>query len=75
MLAVAAIAAIAANLLNNLPATLVLLPALATLLWRRILHATGETTLTSDFLKLGAISVPAAILAGTTALSVVLITF
>ena len=87
LLAVAAIAAVLANLLNNLPATLVLLPAvqhepnltyagsLATLLWRRIPHATGEPPLTRDFLKLGAISVPATLLAGTAALWVALVTF
>lgn len=49
--------------------------SLATLLWRRILHATGEPPLTRDFLKLGAISVPATLLAGTAALWVALVTF
>jgi arsenical pump membrane protein len=94
LLAVAGLAALLANLLNNLPAVLVLVPAvssspglllavligvnvgpnltyvgsLATLLWRQILHRHDAAPATADFLKLGALTVPAALLAGTTAL-------
>jgi arsenical pump membrane protein len=94
LLGAAALAAVLANVLNNLPATLVLLPAvahspglllavligvnvgpnltyagsLATLLWRRILHARDAAPRTSEFLRLGAATVPLGILAGVTAL-------
>jgi arsenical pump membrane protein len=94
LLAAAALAAALANLLNNLPATLVLLPAvasspplvlavligvnvgpnltsvgsLATLLWRQILHARGAAPATGEFLRLGALSVPACLIAGVVAL-------
>ncbi|GIE31625.1 arsenic transporter [Actinoplanes italicus] len=94
LLGAAVLAAVLANLLNNLPATLVLLPAvadspglllavligvnvgpnltyagsLATLLWRRILHARDAAPRTSEFLKLGAVTVPLSLLAGVTAL-------
>ncbi|MFC7528709.1 SLC13 family permease [Actinoplanes sp. GCM10030250] len=94
LLGAAVLAAVLANLLNNLPATLVLLPAvssspglllavligvnigpnltyagsLATLLWRRILHARDEAPRTSDFVRLGALTVPLGLLAAVTAL-------
>ncbi|WP_172890609.1 SLC13 family permease [Actinoplanes derwentensis] len=94
LLGAATLAAILANVLNNLPATLVLLPAvadkpglllavligvnvgpnltyagsLATLLWRRILHARDAAPRTADFLKLGAATVPLTLVAGVTAL-------
>jgi arsenical pump membrane protein len=90
MLAVAGLAALLANLLNNLPATLVLVPAvssspglllavligvnvgpnltyvgsLATLLWRQILHTRDAAPDARDFLVLGLLSVPAALVAG-----------
>jgi len=95
LLAIAAIGAMLANLVNNLPAILILLPALApqgagpvlaaligvnigpnltyvgslaTLLWRRILdrHSAGTTPL--EFLRLGALTVPPAIVLATGAL-------
>jgi arsenical pump membrane protein len=92
LLATAGLAAVLANVLNNVPALLVLLPAaaaagpatvlaalvgvnagpnltytgsLATLLWRRVLHARGERPDLGTFLRLGAATVPA-ILAGAT---------
>ena len=94
LLAAAALAALAANLLNNLPATLMLAPlaghspglvlavllgvdigpnltyvgSLATLLWRQILHARDQPPATRDFLRLGAITVPVALLVGVAAL-------
>ncbi|WP_433087834.1 SLC13 family permease [Dactylosporangium sp. CA-052675] len=94
LLAVAALAALLANLLNNLPATLVLVPAvqhspglllavligvnvgpnltyvgsLATLLWRQILHARDAAPSAGRFLRLGALTVPAALLAAVAAL-------
>ena len=94
LLAVAGLAALLANLLNNLPATLVLVPAvatrpglllavligvnvgpnltyvgsLATLLWRQILHSRDHPPDSRDFLKLGLLSVPVALLAGVLAL-------
>src|SRR4051812_7163228 len=94
LFAVAGLAALLANLVNNLPATLVLVPAvqshpalllavllgvnvgpnltyvgsLATLLWRQILHARDAPPDGRDFLKLGAVSVPAALIAGVLAL-------
>ncbi len=98
LLAIAGIAAVAANLINNLPAILVLLPAvtgqpgpvlaavigvnigpnltyvgsLATLLWRRILHARGHQPQAQEFLKVGAVSVPLALVAATAGLWVAL---
>ncbi len=98
LLAVAGLAAVLANLLNNLPAVLVLVPAvssspglllavligvnvgpnltyvgsLATLLWRQILHRNDAAPSTGDFLKLGAMTVPAGLLAGTVMLWLVL---
>ena len=95
LLVVAALAAVLANLMNNLPAVLVLLPAaaaagpgevlavligvnagpnltyagsLATLLWRRALRQRGEELPTSEFLRLGAVTVPPVLLAATLAL-------
>jgi arsenical pump membrane protein len=83
-----------ANLLNNLPATLMLIPlvphapgpilavllgvnigpnltyvgSLATLLWRRVLHARDHRPDTADFLALGALTVPVCLVAGVLAL-------
>jgi arsenical pump membrane protein len=95
LLAIAALAAVVANLVNNLPATLIVLPvvaasgpapvlamligvnvgpnltyvgSLATLLWRRVLHAHDESTDLGEFLKLGALTVPPALVACTLAL-------
>jgi arsenical pump membrane protein len=95
LLAVAVVSALLANLLNNLPATLIIVPiaaagapgavlamligvdvgpnltyvgSLATLLWRRIVHAHDEEVNTAKFLALGALTVPATLIAGTTAL-------
>lgn len=96
LLGVAGIAAVAANLLNNLPAVLVLAPlaasaggpvavlavvlgvnlgpnltyvgSLATLLWRRLLHARGVPPQIAHFTALGAMTVPLTLLAGTTGL-------
>ncbi|HYY81476.1 MAG TPA: SLC13 family permease [Actinomycetes bacterium] len=95
LLAVAALAAALANLVNNLPAILLLLPAaaaagpgtvlaalvgvnvgpnltwvgsLATLLWRRLLTERDAEPAVAEFLRLGALTVPAALLAATLAL-------
>jgi arsenical pump membrane protein len=96
LLALAVIAAILSNLINNLPATLVLLAALggtpaagavlailigvnvgpnltftgslATLLWRRVLHAKGHRPSLGRFTVLGLLTVPACLLLGTFAL-------
>jgi arsenical pump membrane protein len=92
LIGVAVVAAVAANLLNNLPATLVVLPvaaaggagpvlamligvnvgpnltyvgSLATLLWRRVLHAHDHDTDLGEFLRLGALTVPPILLAST----------
>jgi arsenical pump membrane protein len=91
LLATAALAAVLANLLNNLPATLMLVPlvghspglvlavllgvnigpnltyvgSLATLLWRQILHARNRPPAAGPFLRLGALTVPAGLLAAT----------
>ncbi|MGW6877151.1 arsenic transporter [Streptomyces xanthophaeus] len=95
LLAVAALAAVLANVINNLPAVLVLLPltapsgpgavlavllgvnigpnltyagSLATLLWRRIVHAhDGEVEL-KEFTRLGLYAVPASLGAAVLAL-------
>jgi arsenical pump membrane protein len=91
LLGVAVLAAVLANVVNNLPAVLVLLPltapagpgavlavllgvnigpnltyvgSLATLLWRQILHARDHRPSTWEFLRLGAATVPACLLAG-----------
>ncbi len=95
LLAIAALSAVLANLVNNLPATLILVPvvavggpggllamligvnvgpnltyvgSLATLLWRRIVHAHAERIDTAEFLKLGALTVPAVLVVSTSAL-------
>jgi arsenical pump membrane protein len=94
LLLIAALAAVLANLLNNLPATLMLIPlvphapgpilavllgvnigpnltyvgSLATLLWRRVLHARDHRPDTADFLALGALTVPVCLVAGVLAL-------
>ncbi|MGK5680551.1 SLC13 family permease [Actinoplanes sp. URMC 104] len=94
LLAVAFLAAALANLLNNLPATLALLPvvesrpglllamligvnvgpnltyvgSLATLLWRQILHTHDAAPDARDFLRLGVLTVPPALVAGVLAL-------
>ncbi len=95
LLAVAAISAVAANLVNNLPATLIILPvvaasgpgavlamlvgvnvgpnltyvgSLATLLWRRIVHAHEQETDIAEFTRLGVKTVPAVLLASTVGL-------
>ncbi|HEY3506978.1 MAG TPA: ArsB/NhaD family transporter [Actinocatenispora sp.] len=94
LLAVAVLAAVLANLLNNLPATLALVPtladrpglvlavllgvnigpnltyagSLATLLWRRVVHAHDIRPRAGEFFRLGALTVPACLLVGTVAL-------
>jgi arsenical pump membrane protein len=87
------VAALLANLLNNVPAVLLLLPAagstatvlavligvnagpnltptgsLATLLWRRVLRAREAEPPLAEFLKLGALTVPPALIVGTVGL-------
>ncbi|MCX4711850.1 SLC13 family permease [Streptomyces griseus] len=95
LLGVAVVAALLANVINNLPAILALLPivapagpgpllaaligvnlgpnltyvgSLATLLWRRILHAHGDAPELGRFTRLGLATVPATLLAATLAL-------
>jgi arsenical pump membrane protein len=94
MLAVTVLAAGLANLVNNLPATLMLVPlvahspglvlatligvnvgpnltyvgSLATLLWRQVLHTRDHPPGTRDFHRIGALTVPACLLAGVGAL-------
>ncbi len=95
LLGVAAVSAVLANLVNNLPATLILVPvvaagapgsllamligvnvgpnltfvgSLATLLWRRIVHAHDEAVDTLQFLTLGALTVPVILVVSTVAL-------
>ncbi len=95
LLAVAAISAALANLVNNLPATLIIVPvvaaagpvsvlamligvgvgpnltytgSLATLLWRRVVHAHDDEVDLLQFLRLGALSVPPSLALGTLAL-------
>ncbi len=90
LLAVALLAGVLANLLNNLPAVLVLLPvvatagpgpllamligvnvgpnltyvgSLATLLWRRVLREHDHEPALGEFLRLGVLTVPAALAA------------
>ncbi len=92
LLAIAAVSAILANVVNNLPATLMLVPvaaaaghgpvlatligvnvgpnltyvgSLATLLWRRVLHAEDTDVELTEFLRLGALTVPATLLVAT----------
>jgi arsenical pump membrane protein len=95
LLAIAGVSALAANLVNNLPATLIILPvvasggpgavlamlvgvnvgpnltyvgSLATLLWRRIVHAHEHETDIGEFTRLGVLTVPAILLVSTAAL-------
>jgi arsenical pump membrane protein len=95
LLAVAAVSAVLANLVNNLPATLIVVAvvsasapgavlamligvnvgpnltyvgSLATLLWRRIIHAHDEEVDVVQFLKLGALTVPVTLIAATVSL-------
>ncbi|MFI5287794.1 MAG: SLC13 family permease [Candidatus Dormibacteria bacterium] len=95
LLLIAVIAAVLANVINNLPAALLLLPAvsgsgagpvlavligvntgpnltyvgsLATLLWRRVLIRRGEELPISEFIRLGALTVPPVLVAATVAL-------
>jgi arsenical pump membrane protein len=95
LLAVAFVSAVVANLVNNLPATLIILPvaassgpgavlamlvgvnvgpnltyvgSLATLLWRRIVHAHDHETDIGEFTRLGLLTVPAVLVASTVAL-------
>ncbi|RMB86130.1 arsenic transporter [Streptomyces shenzhenensis] len=95
LLGVAAVAALLANVINNLPAVLALLPlvqpggagpvlavligvnlgpnltyvgSLATLLWRRVLHAHDTRAELGSFTRLGLVTVPATLLASTLAL-------
>ena len=95
LLAVAGISAVVANLVNNLPATLIILPvaatsgagavlamlvgvnvgpnltyvgSLATLLWRRIVHAHDHETDMGEFTRLGVRTVPPILLVSTLAL-------
>jgi arsenical pump membrane protein len=99
LLLVALVATVLANLVNNLPAILLLLPAatvagpatvlaaligvnvgpnltyvgsLATLLWRRVLRERDAEPAIGEFLALGAVTVPAALVAATAALWVML---
>ena len=92
LLGIASLAAVLANLLNNLPAILILVPvlapagtasllaalvgvnvgpnltyvgSLATLLWRRILRAGDADVELGEFVRLGALTVPAILLAST----------
>jgi arsenical pump membrane protein len=95
LVGVAFISAAVANLVNNLPATLIILPvaassgagavlamlvgvnvgpnltyvgSLATLLWRRIVHAHDHETDMGEFTRLGLRTVPAGLLVSTSAL-------
>lgn len=95
LLAVAGVSAVLANLVNNLPATLIIVAvvsasapggvlamligvnvgpnltyvgSLATLLWRRIIHAHDEEIDAAQFLKLGALTVPVTLVAATVCL-------
>lgn len=96
LLGVALVAAVLANVVNNLPATLVMLGvlgldphpglvlamligvnvgpnltyvgSLATLLWRRVLARRDAAPTLTEFLRLGALTVPIGLLAGVAAL-------
>jgi len=95
LLLVTVVAAVLANLVNNLPAVLMLLPtvaavgspavlaaligvnvgpnltyvgSLATLLWKRLLRARDVEATQVEFLRLGALTVPAALVAATLSL-------
>jgi arsenical pump membrane protein len=92
LLGIAAISALLANFVNNLPAILIIAPiavtsgpaavlaalvgvnvgpnltytgSLATLLWRRLLHAENTDVHLGEYLRLGAATVPAALAAST----------
>jgi arsenical pump membrane protein len=92
LLLVAAVGAMLANLVNNLPATLILIPvaaaagpasvlavligvnvgpnltyvgSLATLLWRRVLRHEDTDVELGEFVRLGALTVPAGLVAAT----------
>jgi arsenical pump membrane protein len=92
LLLIAVVSAVLANLVNNLPATLILVPvaapvggaavlavlvgvnvgpnltyvgSLATLLWRRVLHVEDHNVELGEFVRLGALTVPAGLLAAT----------
>ena len=93
LLAIAALSAVFANLVNNLPATLMLIPvaataagpgpvlatligvnvgpnltyvgSLATLLWRRVLRDEDADAELGEILRLGALTVPAGLIAAT----------
>jgi arsenical pump membrane protein len=52
----------------NVGPNLTYVGSLATLLWRRVVHAHDETTDLGEFVKLGALTVPPALLACTVAL-------
>jgi arsenical pump membrane protein len=92
LLGIAGISALLANLVNNLPAILIIAPiavasgpvavlaalvgvnvgpnltyvgSLATLLWRRLLRAEDTDVHLGEFLRLGAVTVPAALAAST----------
>lgn len=94
LLAIAALSAVLANLVNNLPATLILVPvaaalgtgpvlavlvgvnigpnlsyagSLATLLWRRALHAQDTDVELGEFTRLGLLTVPPGIALATVA--------
>ncbi len=103
LLAVAVVAAVLANLVNNLPAILVMLPtlaasghpgpvlaaligvnvgpnltyvgSLATLLWRRILRQRDAEPSLAEFLRLGALTVPPALIGAVVALWAGLLVF
>jgi arsenical pump membrane protein len=92
LLLIATVSAVLANLVNNLPATLILVPvtaalgpgpvlatlvgvnvgpnltqvgSLATLLWRRVLRTEGVEVEPMEFMRLGLLTVPPALIAGT----------
>jgi arsenical pump membrane protein len=92
LLLVALVSAVLANLVNNLPATLILVPvaapagadavlavlvgvnvgpnltyvgSLATLLWRRVLRVEDHSVELGEFVRLGALTVPAALVGAT----------
>ncbi len=92
LMLIAAVSAVLANLVNNLPATLIVVPvavslgpgavlatligvnvgpnlthvgSLATLLWRRVLQSEGVEFELREFLVLGALTVPPALVAAT----------
>ncbi|HEY5196132.1 MAG TPA: SLC13 family permease [Solirubrobacteraceae bacterium] len=95
LLAIAGISGVLSNVLNNLPATLIVVPilapagpvavlaaligtnigpnltyvgSLATLLWRRVLRGEGVAVELGEFTRLGALTVPAALVASTVGL-------